>query len=143
MSYATISDVNSYFANTSFDTNTAITQTQIEQWLTEDTNFINSRIEKTIDLTAITSDGLEILKQINALLTVFRIDKTLPYFNARTKDERSKQRNGRKEAMEMLTMIENRMLKITPDFKTDVGCNLVNTGLENFGVPEFPKEIVL
>ncbi len=143
MAYASLSDVNSYFANSSFDSSTAITQTQIDAWLDQDSKFIDGRIEKTIELTEITTAGLEILKQINAKLTVNRVDKALPYFNSRTKDEAKNNRNCRKEALDMIKMIESRDLRISDSFKTDIDCVLVNTGLENFGEPEFPKNILL
>ena len=143
MAYAVLADVNAYFANTSFDATTAISDTEILDWLDQDAAYIDGRLSKIIDLTQLTASGLLVLKKINALLTVCRIDKTLPYFNARTKDEKSKQRNACKDAEDLIKQIEDRNLAVTPEFLESVACNLKNITLPNFGIPEFPKNRVL
>lgn len=134
MAYASVSDVQAYFADVDFSSAGAvITSAEITQWLTEDSNFIDGKLEKTIDITTVTSAGLEVLKTINAKLTAHRVDNALPYFNSRTKDEEKNRRNLRKQAMDDLSLIENRRVQITPSFKGTVTSLFVND-------PPPPKE---
>ncbi|KKN72950.1 hypothetical protein LCGC14_0405040 [marine sediment metagenome] len=134
MAYASVSDVQAYFADVDFGSSGAvITTAEIDQWLIEDNNFINGKLEKTIDVSTVTSAGLQILKTINAKLTAHRVDGANPYFNSRTKDEKSNTRNLRKQAMDDLSLIENRDVQITPSFKGTITSLFVND-------PPPPKE---
>lgn len=133
MAYASVTDVEAYFADTTFSSTSVVTDTEITQWLTEDSNFIDGKLEKTIDVTTITTAGLEMLKTINAKLTAHRVDGALPYFNSRTKDEEKNRRNLRKQAMDDLALIENRDVQITPSFRGTITSLFVND-------PPPPKE---
>jgi hypothetical protein len=139
MAHATISDVNAFFPEVSYNADTVITQTEIEKWLTEDSNFIDQRISKAVDITQITSSGTEILKTINAKLTAHRIDDANPTFNARTQDQKKKIRDLRKEALEMIAMIESRDLVVGPFLGTITQLFVGDTAPEI----EFPKDRIL
>lgn len=139
MAYAEIGDVNAFFPDVSYSADTAITEIEIEQWLTEDSEFIDQRITTFVDITQITSSGLEILKTINAKLTAQRIDDANPTFNARTQEQRKKQRDLRKEALEMLKMIETRDLVVGPFLGTITQLFAGDTAYPI----EFPKDRIL
>jgi hypothetical protein len=139
VAYATITDVNAFFPLTSYSADTPITQAEIEQWLTEDSSYIDQRISKSVDITQITTAGAEILKTINAKLTAHRIDEANPTFNARTQDQRKKLRDLRKEALEMLEMVEKKDLIVGPLLGTIGGLFVGETAPE----VEFPKDRVL
>jgi DNA-directed RNA polymerase subunit F len=117
MAYATNSDVAAYFNDVTFSATTAITDTVVDQWLAEDSDFIDDRLKDILDISTVTASGLNILKQINAKLTADKVDDALPFFNSRTKDEEKNQRNLKNEAIKMLDMIADKVIQITPSVK--------------------------
>ncbi len=114
MAFATNSDVAAYFPQTpAFTSTTNVTDATVDQWLTEDAAILRGTLSQIVDFTNLTSEGDEILKQVNAKMSGCKVDGALPHVNAKTQSEEKNKRNLCEEAKKMIKAILAGRLKVS------------------------------
>lgn len=103
MAYSTNSQVAGEFKNISFSASTPVTDTEVDRFIEEIDQYIDSRIGKKYEVPVTGSASIIILRQISIWLVADRVKKILEIKNVNSKAVAQGVRPGLyEEAMEML-----------------------------------------
>ncbi len=118
MTYCTVQDVEAYYLSKSFKCGDYIEPEEIDSFIIQDATLINARIKKKVSLPITDDNDLLLLKIINEKMVVGTIDGIV---REKGKDQKfDRQRNCRKEALELLNMIIKGEIELDGTEKTSV-----------------------
>ncbi len=104
MSYCSIQDLENYYLGRTFKCGDYLSNGKAEAFIADDAAYIDSVLKVRYSLPITATNDLKLLKMINAKLVVGTIDDI---FREKTQDGKfDRGRNTRKEAMDMLTGIQ-------------------------------------
>ncbi len=135
--FAAIADILPYFPQfKTIDSTTKPTEAQVTAWLEQTDSEIRIRLAGDVDFDNLTTEGINMLKTINAMMVACRIDDALPYLNPSTEDEEKRVRNLCKTANDLIEKIKKEGLQLS----TAPVCALEPIISVPLPVSEFPKD---
>jgi len=140
MAYCLIADVQAYFKNTTFTSGSSVTDTEINTWIDQYSEYIDSRIGD-VYVTPITgTKALKIVKIICAKFVAGEADEVLREGKAIIDPKAKESRDLKKEAEDMLNMIRDEDIVLS-DAVVQSSSNLTSYNKKNNIEPVFEKEM--
>ncbi len=109
MSYCDVQDIEAYYLGKSFECDDYLKNIEVSMLISQDAALIDAFIRVKYTLPLIQTNDLQILKMINELLVVGRIDDIFREKSDDTSDVNKfdRRRNARKEGMDLLKQVRD------------------------------------
>jgi len=77
MAYATATDIEAEFKNITFDTSSAITETEVTEYINQEEAYINAIVSNRYEIPITGNEARKILKNISIACVAYRVAKVL------------------------------------------------------------------